>query len=89
MAILEKQIEQYLTRKAKEHGFLSYKFSSPGNRGVPDRILIGNNQLLFVECKSPTGKLSPLQQRTIDKFAALGFPVAVVSSKEHIDRLFK
>ncbi len=87
--MLEKQIEQYLTRRAKEEGFLSYKFSSPGNRGVPDRILVGNGSVYFVECKAPTGKLSPMQQRTIDKFERMQQPVFVVYSKEQVDQLLE
>jgi hypothetical protein len=41
----ESSIESYLVRKVKEHGGLCYKFVSPGNPGVPDRIII-----------TPTGK---------------------------------
>ena len=36
----ESSIESYLVRKVKEHGGLCYKFVSPGNPGVPDRIII-------------------------------------------------
>lgn len=36
----ESYIESYLVRKVKEHGGLCYKFVSPGNPGVPDRLII-------------------------------------------------
>ena len=39
----ESSIESYLVRKVKEHGGLCYKFVSPGNPGVPDRIIITRN----------------------------------------------
>ena len=41
----ESYIESYLVRKVKEHGGLRYKCVSPGNPGVPDRLI-----------NTPTGK---------------------------------
>ena len=49
-------IESYLSKTAKEHGFLSMKFTSPNLNGVPDRIIIGNGYTVFVEVKKPDGK---------------------------------
>ena len=39
-SVKESQIESYMVRKVKEHGGLCFKFVSPGNPGVPDRIVI-------------------------------------------------
>ena len=51
--MLEKQIESKVVKKAKELGFLTYKFSSPSNRGVPDRIFISPyGEVFFIEFKS-------------------------------------
>jgi hypothetical protein len=36
--VREKVIENYLCEEAKKIGGLCYKFTSPGRRGVPDRI---------------------------------------------------
>ena len=64
--MLEKQIESKVVKKAKELGFLTYKFSSPSNRGVPDRIFISpHGEVFFIEFKSAKGKLSQLQEKTI------------------------
>ena len=49
----EKVIEEYFRRKAKENGYLCWKFTSPSTDGVPDRILIGHNRVIFVELKAP------------------------------------
>lgn len=36
----EKQVEVFMKSEAQKRGCLFYKFVSPGNDGVPDRILI-------------------------------------------------
>jgi hypothetical protein len=62
----EKILEIKITKKAKELGFLTYKFSSPANRGVPDKIFISpNGKIFFIEFKSTKGKLSELQKHEI------------------------
>jgi hypothetical protein len=54
---LETQIETKVSKYARSKGCLSYKFSSPANRGVPDRIFIlPNGVVLFMELKAP-GKI--------------------------------
>ena len=53
----ESYIESYLVRKVKEHGGLCYKFVSPGNPGVPDRLIITpTGKTIFVELKTEVGK---------------------------------
>jgi len=87
--MLEREIEKYLYDQAKKHGGLCYKWSSPQCAGVPDRILMLNGTVWFVECKSSTGKLSKLQSKTIDKIRAQGMLVIVVNSKEMVDQLIQ
>jgi hypothetical protein len=36
---MEKHIEAYLVRKVKDLGGVAYKFVSPANRGVSDRVV--------------------------------------------------
>ncbi|MDU2112388.1 MAG: VRR-NUC domain-containing protein, partial [Clostridiales bacterium] len=36
----EKEIEAYLRIRIKKLGGIAYKFTSPGNDGVPDRIVL-------------------------------------------------
>jgi hypothetical protein len=77
--MLEKQIESKVVKKAKELGFLTYKFSSPSNRGVPDRIFISpHGEVFFIEFKSTKGKLSQLQKKVIKDIIALDVRVFVV-----------
>ena len=59
----ESYIEGYLVRKVKEQGGLCYKFTSPGNPGVPDRLIITpGGRVIFVELKTDVGRLAKIQK---------------------------
>lgn len=52
--VREDVIERHLVNEVKKAGGIAYKFTSPGRRGVPDRIvLLPNGKIIFVECKAP------------------------------------
>lgn len=86
----EKEIENYLVRKIKNKKGVAYKFTSPGNSGVPDRIcMLPNGKLFFVELKSPGKKPRALQVNQIRKITDLGQRVYVVDSKEMVDRVLE
>lgn len=62
----ESTIEARLVKGAKQAGWLIRKFVSPGNAGVPDRMLISpDGHLIFVELKTETGRLTALQSAQI------------------------
>ena len=44
----ESEIERKLVKAVKDLGGLCLKFTSPGFTGVPDRILILDNKIMFV-----------------------------------------
>ena len=85
--IIENAIEVYMRKRAKENDILYYKFTSPMHSGVPDRILIGNNHVVFVELKRPGGTPRRLQERTINRMRAHGADVRIIDSKENADLL--
>lgn len=63
MSKSESEIESWLGRKLKSLGCLYYKFVSPGNDGVPDRIVITpNGETIYVELKTDNGALSMAQE---------------------------
>tara|TARA_R110002020_G_scaffold472424_1_gene700421 strand:+ start:14589 stop:14870 length:282 start_codon:yes stop_codon:yes gene_type:complete len=65
---LESQLEGKLAKYAKSKGCLTYKFSSPANRGVPDRIFIGpTGKVLFMEIKAPGKEPTALQMMHINQ----------------------
>ena len=56
--MLERQLEQYLIKKAREMSCLCYKWHSRTTRGVPDRIFILPNGIVyFIELKVKGGQL--------------------------------
>lgn len=90
MSKLENKIENYFVKKAKENQCLCYKFISPSNRGVPDRILITPDGIThYVELKSETGKLSALQKKIIKSLLMQNAPIYVINSNIGTDRLFE
>lgn len=57
------------------------KWVSPGNNGVPDRILlIQGAPVVFIEFKAPGGRLRPDQLRWTDWLRRKGFPVWVIDN---------
>ena len=73
--MLEKDVEKKLGKKL---GGLWYKFVSPGNAGVPDRIAVRDGRVLFVEMKQTDGVLSPIQKAQLAKIVREGKAVHVV-----------
>ena len=74
MSILEKDIEKRLVREVKKLGGLCLKWVSPGNSGVPDRIvLMPGGKAIFVELKRPGGREGALQRYWRANLRALGF----------------
>lgn len=81
----ESKIEQWLVREVRRRGGLCYKFVSPGNAGVPDRIVIcPDGRLYFVELKAERGILSGLQQRQIDRLRSRQQEVRVLVGLEQV-----
>jgi len=83
--MLEKNIESALVKRVKELNGLCEKFTSPGRRSVPDRLVtLPGGVVIFVELKSP-GKLpSPLQIRDNLRRIGLGCDVRVIDSLEQV-----
>lgn len=75
----EKEIEKILVLEVKKLGGRAYKWISPGNDGVPDRIVIfPGRQPVFVELKTDAGRLTALQKVQIDRLRVLGQDARVV-----------
>ncbi len=82
----EKEIEQYFVKRVKEMGGKAYKWVSPGNDGVPDRIVFFSGVTVLVELKAPGKKPTPLQIAKHKELEKLGQKVLVVDSKEKVDQ---
>ena len=77
----EKEIEKILVSEVKKLGGRAYKWTSPGNDGVPDRIVIFP--------KTDAGKLSALQKVQIDRLRALGQKVYVAYGLDGVSQFFQ
>lgn len=88
--MLESEIEKKFRDEIKKLGGKAYKFVSPGNAGVPDRLVIlPGNKIGFAELKRPGEKPRPLQKAQIRKIQSLGVFVMVVDSEEKIKEFIK
>ena len=86
----EREIEQILVREVKGLGGRAYKWVSPGNDGVPDRIVIfPGRKPIFVELKSETGRLSSLQIVQLERLQELGQDTAVVKGVKGVSQFFR
>lgn len=86
--MLESTIEKKVSEYAKSKGWLSYKFTSPSNRGVPDRIYMKNGICLFIEFKAPKKKPTKLQEKVIERIKAEDFLVYVIDSIDEGKNIF-
>ena len=86
----EKDIERVLVDEVKKLGGRAYKWVSPGNAGVPDRIVIFPGQVpVFVELKADGGTLTALQEAQISRLEALGQRVRVVRGMDGLNQFFQ
>lgn len=87
MGKAEHYVEGYLRKEALRKGFLCYKFVSPGQNGVPDRVLIGHGRVAWVETKAPGEKTRELQDEVIRAMREHGATVFVADSREQVDEI--
>lgn len=78
----ESKIEKEVGQHAKALGWLGFKFSSPGNRGVPDRAYFRDGRTVLVEYKAPGKRPTKLQTRVIEEIRAQKITVAVIDGIE-------
>jgi hypothetical protein len=88
--MLERDIERYLVDRVHELGGEAYKFTSPSHRGVFDRIVVMPRGIVwFVELKTPTGKMSRLQELFQKRLTELGQRNVVLSSKDAVNNFIE
>jgi len=84
----ESQIESKVCKFAENRGWLCYKWASPGNRGVPDRLFFRDGITLAVEFKQERQIPTVQQTFNLRKLHLSGIRVAVVDSVEQGHKLF-
>ena len=70
----------------RKMGGEAFKWTSPGNDGVPDRIvMLPGGRLIFVELKADKGRLEPIQKVQIRRIQKLGQEVRVVRGMDGLE----
>ncbi len=86
----EKVLERKLCKRVKELGGHAYKFVSPNQRGVPDRLcVLPHGITVFVELKTTGKKPTKLQVLCMDELKALGQECVVVDSSVSLTLLLR
>ena len=85
----EGTIENYLRDQCKARGYICFKFAPCGVNGIPDRIVIGNGQTVFVELKAPGERPRKNQKAIHRKMRAAGAIVYVIDNKPDVDALLE
>ena len=89
MGKAENAIEQYLVDLCEKHNIFCRKFVSPGNTGVPDRLIIYDGDTIYIETKAPTGSLQDKQRICINDMKRHKAIVYVPYTKQEIDTIIQ
>ncbi len=88
--IRERTVEQHLVRGLEKIGVSCIKFIPDLMRGMPDRmVLLPGGRIVWVELKTDTGHLEPIQQVRHKELEQAGQIVRVVWSTEEADNLIE
>lgn len=86
----ESTIEKRLRKGIEALGGLCEKFTSPGRRSVPDRLVsLPGGRIVFVELKAPKKEPTPLQAKDHARRRALGFDVRVINTIEKVENFLE
>jgi hypothetical protein len=86
----EKIVENHFVWAVERIGGKTYKFTSPGRKGVADRIAcLPDGSTWFVELKTKGGRLSVLQKMFMSDMALLNQKYACLWTTEQIDEFIK
>jgi hypothetical protein len=84
---MERDIEKHFVWTVERMGGITYKFTSPGRKGVADRIAcLPDGSTWFVELKTKGGRLSPLQKMFAADMAALNQRYMCIWTKEQVNQ---
>jgi hypothetical protein len=82
----ESEIERHFVWTVERMGGITYKFTSPGRKGVADRIAcLPDGSTWFVELKTKGGRLSKLQMLFAAEITLVNQKYACLWTKEQID----
>jgi len=80
----ESKLEQAFRRRCRNEGIFERKLLSPSQTGFPDRVMIYNKYVMFLEFKNPNrrGSLSAKQTNTMKAMLLAGADVREIVTYE-------
>lgn len=86
----EKDLEKKFREQVRQAGGRAYKFVSPGNSGVPDRLVVlPEGHIGFVELKQKGKIPTKLQEMQMEFLRRMGFYVRVLDSPGDIGQVIQ
>ena len=85
MGVRENKVEKHLDSEVTKLGGITRKWVSPGHDGVPDRIVILDGTVYFVEVKTTDGVLESWQEREHERLNSAGVDVSTVYGDAGVD----
>lgn len=80
----EAAIQRQVMKALEKEGWTCVKLIQTNLNGMPDLLCMRHGMTMFVEVKSETGKVSPMQLHRIEKLKMNGFGAYVVSSVKQL-----
>lgn len=88
--VKESDIERWLVTQIGALGGIADKFVSPGNPGVPDRLIVlPNGRVIFAELKTEMGRLSGIQKWQRQRYQKMGVDYRVIKGMKAARELVK
>ena len=81
----ESELQAKIKDRLSKHNWLVVKLISTNWNGIPDLMCMRKGVTIFLEVKTETGVLAPLQEHRIKTLNAIGIHSRVVRSLEDID----
>ena len=85
----EGKLAAYLVRRCKELGVAQRKIHYEGRRGAPDRMVLDEDCIGFIELKAPGKKARPEQVAEINALMAAGAVACIADSEEQVEAFLR
>ena len=69
----EQHYQKKISDKLESEGWYLIKLIKTNRNGIPDLIALKSDRVMFVEVKTPIGKLAKLQEFRLDELKEKGF----------------
>ena len=78
----EQDYQSKIIKRLEAEGYYCLKLIKTNKNGIPDIVALKPDEVVFIECKLPNGKLSELQKYRIEELNNKGFKAFVSYGNE-------